>query len=731
MRKVISRRCVLVLISSPMFTVPAAHADTTAGPAASVVVPEASRDQLNPVVVTAQRRAEDLQSVPVAITAATATELLDEGVTDTASLSLAVPGLSYTLGGNGSTPFIRGVGSTIDSVGNEASVATYVDGVYISSINASLFDFNNIDRIEVLKGPQGTLFGRNATGGVIQIVTKDPSLTPSADVQVGYGNYNTTSGSFYGTTGLGETVAVDLAAYGNNQADGWGTDLVTGQPTFTRHDFGGRSKFLWTPSDDTRVVIAADYSRARNEDGLGYHVVPPGVGIDGVTRFNGFYNNDDDPNDHNDVRQSGLSIRVEQTFAVARLVNIASWRDVNGYVSLDQDATPLEDVNAQYRQHDKTITEEAHLLSKDGASLSWIVGFYYFDDLSAYDPLNLSGLVAAPLDAIQISSVQRSNSYATFGQVTPEIATDTHLTLGARYTRDDRAVTGATIGLLTPETLPLAAASQSASWSKPTWRVALDHQFTPSIMGYISDDRGFKSGVYNLVTYAQAPVNPEILDAYQLGIKSEFADRHVRLNAATFYYNYKNIQVQEVVTGAVALVNAAAAQMKGIDVDFAVLPIDALTVRGGFEILNSHYTNFKNAPFFSPTLGPDSEPVGGNTQSVGNATGYETVRSPKVTATASASYRVKAFNGDLNFILSNYYNSGFTWVPDGRLRQSSYEVVNTSLDWSAPKNVWGVRIWVKNLTGTQYCTEEIEQTLLDSCVPAPPRLFGITLRAHF
>jgi iron complex outermembrane receptor protein len=202
MRKVIPHRFVLVLISGIRFAQADGVGISAFPPAASES--EASQDQLTSVVVTAQRRAEDIQSVPLAITAATSTELLDEGVTDTASLSLAVPGLSYTLGGNGSTPFIRGVGSTIDSVGSEASVATYVDGVYIASINASLFDFNNIDRIEVLKGPQGTLFGRNATGGVIQVITKDPSLTPSADVQVGYGNYNTTSGSFYGTTGLGD-----------------------------------------------------------------------------------------------------------------------------------------------------------------------------------------------------------------------------------------------------------------------------------------------------------------------------------------------------------------------------------------------------------------------------------------------------------------------------------------------------------------------------------------------
>jgi iron complex outermembrane receptor protein len=267
----------------------------------------------------------------MALTAVTSTELLNAGVIDTASLSLAVPGLSYTQQVNGATPFIRGIGTTTGAVGNESSVATYVDGVYMSSSNASLFELNNVDHIEVLKGPQGTLFGRNATGGVIQIITKDPSFTPSADVQVGYGNYDTTNGSFYGTTGLGKTVALDLSAYGKNQGDGWGTDLVTGQPTFTRHDMGARSKLLWTPGASTRILVTADYNRTHNEDGLGFHVVPPGVGIDRVTRYNGYYNTYEDPNDYTDVRQTGLSVRVEQDLPAARLVNISSWRDVNGF----------------------------------------------------------------------------------------------------------------------------------------------------------------------------------------------------------------------------------------------------------------------------------------------------------------------------------------------------------------------------------------------------------------
>ena len=428
---------------------------------------------------------------------------------------------------------------------------------------------------------------------------------------------------------------------------------------------------------------------------------------------------------------TGVQTCALPIFPFTRLVNIASWRDVNGTELLDEDSTPVPIVEANSLQRDKTITEELHLLSRDNASFPWIAGLYYYNDRSSYDPVTLMGLFAAPLDETQIRAALKSQSYAAFGQASPLVAAGTHLTLGTRYTTDQRAVSGSTLGLVGTATIPLGAASQSTSWSKLTWRVALDHQFTPDLRAYVSDDRGFKSGLYNSVTYADAPVRPETLDAYQVGIKTEFDDRHMRLNAAAFYYDYKDIQVQEVVTGSVELVNAAAARMKGMDVDFTFLPINALTFRGGLEWMRGYYTNFKNAPFLSPTLGPNGMPVGGNTQTVGDATDFDTVRTPKATADVSADYRVSVPDGNLDFVISNYYSSGFAWDPDNRLRQPSYDVFNASADWESANNSWGVRLWGRNLTGREYCAYETASALADSCSPGPPRTYGITLSAHF
>ncbi len=698
-----------------------------ADPSATADVP----GQLEEVVVTAQHRAEDSQTVPLSIASLSATELRNAGVTNSVSLSEAVPGLMFMQGANAATPFIRGVGSTTSSVGSESAVATYIDGVYVSSINGTLFELNNVDHVEVLKGPQGTLFGRNATGGVVNIVTPDPAFAPSSALQVGYGNYDTAAASFYGTTGLANNVAADLALYGRDQSAGWGTARVSGDPTFTRKHVGGRSKLLWRPGERTRIVLAADYDRARNEDGLGYHLWPAAVGTDGVSTYHAFYDTYDDPNDFSDVSQTGVSLTARQDFSAIRLVSITSSRNLDGYFSLDQDATPLVVVRSSISQHDRTLTQEVQLLSQDGASLPWIAGVYYYDDSSAYDPLASQGSIVAPLDRRETWSSQHSKSRAAFAQITPEIASGTHLTLGARYTRDERSVTGSTLGFSGATVTLLAGASQETSWNKTTWRLALDHNFSSNVMAYVSADRGFKSGVYNLVSYAAPPVRPETIDAYQLGVKSELAEHRLRLNATAFYYDYQDMQLQKILAGSTVLINAAGAVMKGLDADLSWRPTDAFTVSGGVSLMSGHYTDFRDAPFFTPIVDSAGRPLGGNRQSVGDATGLDTVRTPDRTATLGAEYRFPILGRSLLVAAHYSYNSGFAWDPDNRLQQPSYDVVNLSIAWSAANDAWGARLWSRNLTGTRYCAYSASRTLLDSCSPAPPRTYGIAVELRF
>ena len=214
---------------------------------------------LEEVIVAAQRRAESAQSVPISITALSGEQLEAAGVGSLPDIARVTPGLQFQAVGAVSVPFLRGVGSAVTSSGAESTVALFVDGVYMSAQPSSLTSLANVDSIEVDKGPQGTLFGRNATGGVIQIRTRRPSQDPRVEVNLGYGNYQTGDATVYSTTGVTSTLAADLALSYHDQSQGYGTNLFAGSEVYKGYDYVARSKWLWTPSDATEVTLIGDW----------------------------------------------------------------------------------------------------------------------------------------------------------------------------------------------------------------------------------------------------------------------------------------------------------------------------------------------------------------------------------------------------------------------------------------------------------------------------------------
>jgi iron complex outermembrane recepter protein len=682
---------------------------------------------LQEIIVTAQRRGEALQSVPLTVSALTAQDAERMGVTDTSSLTAAVPGLDFSRQANAATPFIRGVGATTSLIGNEASVATYVDGVYITAPQAALFTLNNIEHIEVDKGPQGTLFGRNATGGVVQVNTRDPSQNPSFDAQLGYGNYRTTTESLYATTGITKDLAADISFFDLYQSKGWGKDVTTGVDAYTERDYGGRTKFLWTPGETTRITLAGDFSVSEGEQGLGLSPLPGTLGLDGVTSNSGFYNTAVDPNDYYRSTQYGGSLKVEQDLGWAKLLSISAARRYRVPFGLDQDATPLELIEANIQGRDRSYSEEIQLQSTGTDKITWIGGIYYLNDVAAYQPLGLSGLALQGLAYSDVFSTQRLRSYSGFGQTTIEVIDATHLTLGVRYTSDHRGIVGETALPLGPGGSPIATelASQSAVFSKPTWRVALDHQFTHDLLGYVSYNRGFKSGVFDSLAYSNPAVKPEVLDAYEGGVKSELFSHRLRINGSAFDYKYQNIQIDQLENGVSTLLNAARAKIYGADLDIAVIPFSGLTLGAAMEYLHGRYQSFPNAPLYTPL------PAGGDLPSSFNASGKTTVRSPDFVGNVTASYTIPVSIGSFDVVVGDYYNSGFYWNPDNRVKQPAYTLVNASVTWAAPKADWDARVWGKNLTGRRYYSYETDQEFGDDGSPAPPLTYGITFGYHF
>jgi iron complex outermembrane receptor protein len=390
-------------------------------------------------------------------------------------------------------------------------------------------------------------------------------------------------------------------------------------------------------------------------------------------------------------------------------------------------------VEAAPRENDKSYSEELQLLSADNSAVQWIVGAF-----ALYDKFYTPGFgIAVGTTTNELLVVNEpTTSYAGFGQATVEIAANTHLTTGLRYTDDHKSISGQTSinDEVLPPTIPgvTSPASQSNTFSKLTYRIVLDHQFMPDLFGYVSYDTGFKSGQYNLISYADPAVRPEALDAWQAGIKSELMDHRLRINLAGFHYKYSDIQITEVVTGGTQLLNAAAAEIYGADADFNAIITADFKVQGSAEWLHGRYTNFPSAPSYVPTFSPVTGlPVGGNTLVTINATGNTTVHSPDATAYLASDYTIPFAVGRLELNGSVSYNSGYYWDPDNRLKQPSYALLGAFVKWSPDRQNWDLRVWGNNLTDKKYYAFESAYSLGDVYSPAAPATYGITATYHF
>lgn len=726
-----SKMLLATLLSGTILAAPAvaqtaapATPNSTAEPRApSTSDPASAQPGVQDIIVTAQRTGQSLQKVPIAVNVVSGADLTTRGLTDTGALSAVVPNLSLNRNGVVANPYLRGIGSNGSNPNDEQSVATYIDGVYIASPLGNVFSLNNIERVEVLKGPQGTLFGRNATGGVIQIITRDPSKTPGVEASIGYGNYDTLEGAIYATTGLGSNLAIDLATTYSKNFDGYGRDTFRNADILKREDFALRSKLLWTPGASTEVRLSGDYSDVHTS-GTDYQLAQGVIGADGMSTYPGERRTTTNFPNRARNQARGVSLRVDQDLDFARLVSISAYRRTTGTYLLDQDATPVSIVDATLSQKARTISQEVQLLSANGSKVDWLIGGFYFNGNYAYDPARLAGLGIVGLfsvPAVDIFGEQRTRSLSAYGQATVEILADTKLTGGLRYTHERQSIDGSVaIGGATV----VAPPTQRQGFDKLTWRVALDHQFTPSVLGYVSYNRGIKSGGYNLLGPGSPGYRPENLDAYEVGLKSDLFNRLVRLNIAAFYYNYKDIQVQSLQAGAINTSNAAKAHVKGIDADITIVPTRDLTLSGGIGYTDGEYTRFPNAVFTPPS------PLDGPA-TLGDASGNDLQNAPRFTANAAANYTIPSSVGPFLLSANVSYRSKTFVTPDNRLAIPGYALANASLGWTAENGVIGARLWVRNLFDEDYYVSRIEQALGDIQYQGAPRTYGVTLSTKF
>jgi iron complex outermembrane receptor protein len=677
---------------------------------------------LQEIVVTAQKRSENLQNVPIAITALSSKQLAVAQISNTSDLKAVTPGLAFNtaLGGFGQ-PRIRGIGTTTTGPGIENPVATYVDGVYIGSAAGTLFSLNDVEQVAVLKGPQGTLFGRNATGGLIQVSTRAPSQTPTADASITYGNYDTVNSSAYVSGGLTDTLAASVAGIYENQQDGYGKNLYNGKDVQKHRDYAGRGKLQWKPDSDTKFTLSGDYSYLQGADPA---IRPINGTLLGVPSPGGERDIDQNIQPYLKTKTWGVSLTGQHDFAGVQLLSITAYRDSFLHAIIDGDQTPVSLVGVDQTQKDRQFSQEVQLLSTSPGPFKWVVGAYYFWSQGRYDPLQTT--ITQPFGTIvaTIDSKQTLNSYAAFAQGTYDFGASTHLTVGLRYTIDDRAI-DASSDTVTPFGPDLESTAASKSFKKLTWRLSLDHRFSPNLLGYISYNRGFKSGSFVPQEIPAETLKPETLDAFEAGLKSDLFDHRVRLNVAAYYYDYKNIQINEILDGVLYPFDGKGARSYGIDADLTARVTEHLTVMAGAGWIHDRYKSFPDGYTTEPIIDPATFQF--TVLSPYNSTGNRLQDTPDWTANIGATYDI----GPITLAASYYFNNGYYVDPGNRVREPHYNLADASVTWTSADKHLSVKVWGKNLTNALY-SEQLDATSTgDNRVAAPPRTYGVTAGFHF
>jgi iron complex outermembrane receptor protein len=675
-----------------------------------------------------------MQDVPITVSAVTADTLQTLGAIDVLDLASTAPGLY--VGRQLASPliYLRGIGTTSTQGGQESPTALYVDGVYYAELPGLNFSFNNIERIEVLKGPQGTLFGRNATGGLVQIVTKDPAKDPSLDIGFTVGNYETYGGKLYATTGIGDNLAADIAFVGSDQGEGWGRNLTLDVETGLTDDYGVRSTWLWTPSDATSVRASVDYTKTETTVGLSRQPAPGSLTLlTGLGPPGDIYDDLSNIENNEEIEAVGAALKISHSFDAVDFVSITGYRDTDTDIAFDQDNTPLPLVNAPIFYKTEQFSQELQLLSTDSERFDWILGVYYLDLDFDYE-LQLNGLAFStpPPGGPGVGccddrhSRQTVKSYAGYAQGTLAVGDASNITAGIRYTSDEREFRGTDsfteIGLVIPSSAP-----PKVTQEEPTWRLSFDHRFSDELLMFASYNRGFKSGLYNMVNLAQPAVESEIVDAYEVGFKSDLADDRVRLNGAVFFYNYDDLQIQVINAGLTVLDNAAKAEVMGAELELQAAPTDNLRVYVGLAYLDTEFTEFPNAQLSTPR---DAFPFG-NDVTTGSAEGNELVRAPDFNGSLAINYDIPTSNGTWGINGSYVYTGSFFWEPDNRRDEDAYGLLNAQLGWRSPSEAVHVYLFGRNLTDEEYSQFVSDGGLGDSSTYAAPLTYGLGVDLSF
>lgn len=676
------------------------------------------------IVVTARRRAESLQDVPIAISAYNAEALANLQADTLSGIQYATPNLYLDQGDAGNAViYIRGVGQNDSLAFADPGVGVYVDDVFIARSQAAFLEIFDVERIEVLRGPQGTLYGRNTIGGAIKFVSTRPTSDVSGYMEAGIGNFGSVTAKGRISGPIAGDVLKGKIALAYTTREGYADNSVTGKDDGDVQTFAGRASLLFQPSDRTEFLLSGDIRIDRPDTSRSPVRETAITGFDGTGNVTFPASTDPyrvDVNANGLSDQTGYGVSLTSRFeATDRLTieSITAYRSFDFDLNLDVDGSPLPILDILVLQEQEQFSEELRATYEDKDGLSLTAGLYYFHDndttFSGVDN-GAATLFGFPVTAFgfQTSSLaetrQKTDSYAVFADLTYALTARLNLSAGARYTWENRSSArrfenffDPTVSVIqdTPDFLtglgtPGTPISGKASFEAFTPRASISYDVTDDALIYLSASRGFKSGGFDgraNTDFGFRAFRPEYVWSYEGGAKTSWLDGRLVLNAALFYNDYTDVQVtsfgSDPVTGVFVslFTNAASSRAYGAELELSAQPTDELTLTGSLGLLDAKYRQFDIL-------------VGGV---VTNVSDRRPVNAPDFNASLGVTWQRPISNSlALTLHLDGSYRSEVaTEITDSPvLRQSGYERINGFVALGDLDDRWQVRAGVENLT---------------------------------
>lgn len=688
--------------------------------------------ELEEVVVSAQRRAENLQLVPVAVTALDQSMLDARRVIGPEKLQYVAPSFIYSEFAPGQAMMaIRGISSNDDGPAMDSSVGVFVDDVYSGRQTSVNFEIFEVEQLEVLRGPQGTLFGRNTIGGAINIRSRQPNLEEAEGrVLLTYGSYDTVELGGYGSAPFSDRVAGNLAFKYRNSG-GWQRNLING-------DRGGegematiRGHLLIEPNDGFNLTLTGHYlsddldavGRMPYRNNAGNFVVEEFLALGG--RWGDRALNVTPSHTERDIY--GVSARANFELGSGTLTSITAYQKTDLNFVMDAIGVPSWPVGDIIDDQSDFTSQEFRFASNYDGPFNFVAGLFgYWESVSRHEIYDFFFGASRPATIADAETT----SYALFGQGTYDISDRMTLTVGARWTRDEKDYRAAGI----PGFIIIAEefdVSTSESWNNFSPKVALSYRFTPEVFGYVSISEGYKSGGFGgspgFAAEAVVPVEQEEAIAYEVGVRTDLLDKRLRLNATGFYTDYTDLQIVRFGPpldgsspfGVFTTINAESARIIGLELEATALITENLQINGNYTHTDAEYTDF---------IFPGPPPV--------DLSGRRMLRTPDNKLNIAAQYSMPAPGGMLLFDLSYSYLSDQDdeLQPDPnaeRLIIPSYSLVDAFVTYEHSASGLSVKLWGDNLT------DEVYPKSLYNIGPAQiaafgnPRTYGVTLEKRF